>query len=158
LEGKSKITPALCLKETISLRHSMTQVIIIPAIQYAIIVPAPPQSVIITPVLTKSPMPMVPETAIPKNWVSQLFSDSRCSMTSDCLGSARSAEYGKGCIVRNKYSMRHKTLISYDLIPTDSNTRKCLLKTKQVCSDLVGYAFRQQSTKSQQPLMLSTDL
>lgn len=65
VEGKSKITPALCLKETISLRHSMTQVVIIPAMPYAMIVPTPPQSVIMTPVLMKSPMPTVPDTAIP---------------------------------------------------------------------------------------------
>jgi hypothetical protein len=65
LEGKSKITPALCLKETISLRHSITQVTIAPAMQYATIVPAPPHRVIITPVLTNSPRPKVPDTASP---------------------------------------------------------------------------------------------
>lgn len=72
LVEKSKITPGLCLKATISLRQTITQDIMIPAMQYAITNPVPPQRVIITPVLKKSPMPIVPDTAIPEIEVSKV--------------------------------------------------------------------------------------
>ena len=63
--GYSKIAPASCLNETISLKQSITHVTMVPPTAYAITEPSPPARLITWPVRIKRPIPIVPDIAIP---------------------------------------------------------------------------------------------